>query len=420
MAFLEEYRGIGAAEVAQQQAGLVSQWLVARPRELFAELRRYNPIFRTPSFVIATRFKDVQEVLGHESVFSVRLYQSRMDPIAGPFMLSRDNTVLNQRDKGIMLSMLRREDMPAIRAMVASIAERNLSELKQRDGIELISGLSRRVPIQLVGEYFGFPGPDIESMFRWSRATQMEMFRNPTRDPAISEAAVQAGAEMRAYLHGYLPQRREAIAQNPDLDDVLSRILKSRFPEVIGFDEERIIANTMGLLIGAGETTSQAIAQVLDQFFQRPHWLGAAKAAARAGDDNLLGQYVWEALRFNPISSGILRYCEEDYTIARGTDRETLIQKGTLVFAATLSAMFDEHEIPEPETFRPDRPDYHYFHFGYGHHLCLGHDAGYVMIPEVIKQLLLRKNLRRSTHGDGKIDYKGGPFPEAFWVDYDD
>ena len=420
MSFLEEYRSIGAAEAVPKQMGLVGQWLAGNPLALFAELRRFNPIFRTPGFTIATRFKDVQEILGYQDIFSVRLYQSRMDPIAGPFMLARDSTVYNQRDKGIMLAMLRRDDMPNIRQIVASLAQENMAELKETDGIELISGMSRRVPIQLVGRYFGFPGPDIPSMFKWSRATQMEMFRNPTRDPAISQAAVDAGAEMRAWLNTWIPQRKEAIEKDPSLDDVLCRLLRSSFPETIGFDGERVLANTMGLLIGAGETTSQAIAQVLDQLFQRPETFAEARKAAQDGDDALLAQYVWEALRFNPISSGIARFCEQDYILAAGTDRQTLIKKGEVVLASTLSAMFDEHEIPEPEAFRTDRPQHHYFHFGYGHHMCLGTHAGMVMIPEVVKQMLLKNNLRPGERNGGKIDYKGGPFPEEYWVTWDD
>lgn len=419
MSFLKEYGALSTAEIAQSQVGLVSKWLAKDTKNLFAELRVYNPVFRSPAFVIATRFDDVQEVLGHEDVFSVRLYKDRMDPIAGPYMLARDNTVFNKRDKGIMEAMLPVSDMPGIRSLVENLTKANLEYYKSSDGLELISGVSRRVPIQLVSSYFGFPGPDDESMFRWSRATQMEMFRNPTRDPDISAAAVQAGVEMRQYLNDFLPQRRAKIEAGSDANDIVSRMLKSKFADSLGFDEDRLIANIMGLLIGAGETTSQAIAQVVDQFLKRPEIFSQARAAAQAGDDKLLGKYVWEALRFNPISPGIIRYCEEDYVLAKGTDREALIEKGTIIMAATESAMFDENQIPFPEEFRLDRPDYHYFHFGYGHHKCLGQDAGLVMIPEVVKQLLLKSNLRRGQKADGEIDYKGGPFPEEFWIDFD-
>lgn len=418
MSFLSEYRDAAFSLAGQKQMGLVGQWMKTNPISFFAELRQYRPILHTPKFILVTRYPDVREVLGHEKIFSVRVYADRMDPVAGPFMLARDGTIFNERDKAVMTIMFRRDDLPKIQTLVERLTESNLDTFKEPKGIELVKAISRRVPLQICGDYFGFPGPDVESLMRWSRATQMDMFRNPTADTHIHEESVQAGREMREFLKHYIPQQRAAIAKDPSLDDILSRLLKTQFPEVIGFDEERILANTMGLLIGAGETTSQAVIQVLDQWFQRPEILASAIKVAQCGDDQKLGQYVWEALRFNPISPGIARFCEEDYTIAKGTDRETLIPKGSVVFAATQSAMFDEREVNYPEKFRIDRPPFHYFHFGYGHHLCLGYYVGLVMIPEILKRLLLRPGLCRASGDAGQINYKGGPFPEEFWVQY--
>ena len=418
MSFLSEYRDATFSMAGQKQMKLVGQWMKTSPIPFFAELRQYSPILHTPKFILVSRYPDVREVLGNEKIFSVRVYADRMDPVAGPFMLARDGTIFNERDKAVMKVMLRQDDLSKVRTIVGRLTESNLDTFKDSRGIELVNAVSRRVPLQLCGDYFGFPGPDVESLMRWSKATQMDMFRNPTQDPQIHEESVQAGREMREFLKHYIPQQRAAIAIDPSLDDIVSRLLKTQFPEVIGFDEERILANSMGLLIGAGETTSQAVIQVLDQWFQRPEIFASATRAARSGDDQQLGQYVWEALRFNPISPGIARFCEEDYTIAKGTDRETLIPKGTVVLAATQSAMFDEREVCKPDEFLIDRPSYHYLHFGYGHHLCLGYYVGLVMIPEILKRLLLRAGLCRASGSAGQIDYKGGPFPEEFWVQY--
>ena len=37
---------------------------------------------------------------------------------------------------------------------------------------------------------------------------------------------------------------------HPDLDDTLSRLLRTVLPAELGFDEERILSNMMGLLVG--------------------------------------------------------------------------------------------------------------------------------------------------------------------------
>ncbi|HEX2148933.1 MAG TPA: cytochrome P450, partial [Actinomycetota bacterium] len=69
-------------------------------------------ILKTPGFTLLTRFADVTEVLSREKVFTVRPYQPHMDPVVGPFMLARDATPLNWREKGIMQAVLMPEDLP--------------------------------------------------------------------------------------------------------------------------------------------------------------------------------------------------------------------------------------------------------------------------------------------------------------------
>ena len=70
-----------------------------------------------------------------------------------------------------------------------------------------------------------------------------------------------------------------------------------------------------------------------------------------------------------------------------------------------------------PEAFSPGRNIYHNFVFGYGQHKCLGKYVGVEMIPEMVRQVILRDNLE----GLGKISYRNelfpdrdGPFPEKF------
>lgn len=418
MTFLEQYDSIDASQPLLKM-GLFGQ-SVRGPQvgSMFAELREHRPIFVMPAATLVTRFSDVQEVLRRPTLFSVRLYQDKMDGSVGPFMLARDQTVINRRDKSIMKTMLRLEDLPAIRKTVADLADAAIAT--SNGTIEVVSQLSRLVPVHLTGQYFGFPGPDVASMMRWSRATQFDMFHNfPQNDPKVHADNLQAGTEMKAYLGQLLPQRRAELQANPSLDDTLSRLLKTVLPEVIGFDDERIIANTIGLLVGGVETTSAAIVQALDILLAQPDKLAAATAAATAGNDALLSQYVWESLRFHPINPFVVRFCEQDYELASDTDRRALIKAGTVVLASTASAMMDDGEVDSPEEFRLGRPDYLFMHLGYGHHTCLGDQVSLVQVPTIIQRLLLRKNLRRAAGTDGQIDTQGGPFPEKFVLQYD-
>jgi cytochrome P450 len=132
---------------------------------------------------------------------------------------------------------------------------------------------------------------------------------------------------------------------------------------------------------------------------------------------------VWEALRFVPISPYMFRQAATDYTIAKGAEHETKVSAGTNVLLISQSAMFDTYAYEKPETFNPDSNWYHNFNFGFGSHECLGKYVGMVLIPEMVRQVMLRDNIaakgtiKRSNgalYGDGPGARKDGPFPEEF------
>jgi cytochrome P450 len=139
--------------------------------------------------------------------------------------------------------------------------------------------------------------------------------------------------------------------------------------------------------------------------------LARAAAAANADNDDALADLVFEALRFRPINPMVVRVANEDYRLGAGEPHETLIHKGTSVFALTWSAMFDSRVIDAPEQFQSDRPDYDYLHFATGLHACFGRYISRIQIPQILKPLLKLKGLRPA----GAPEYDG-TFPQTFSV----
>lgn len=420
MGFLQE---LEQAEPSQKKV-VLKHWLGTKPLELFAELRQHRPIFSMPGDkgpVIVTRFRDVHEVLSDPTVFTVQGYARSMNPVVGNYMLAEDDTPLAEREKSLMRVMLCRDDEARVRALCGKLADDAIDASVAAGTLEVVSQLSRKVIAQMVEEYFGFPGPDRDTLLRWSRDTQHDMFYNLfDEDPHIHEASCQAGAQMQEHLKDVLiPQRRRELEQGLKGDNVLSRMLKTALPGGISFDEERIIANTIGLLVGAVETSSAAIVRVLDVLLSRPKQLAGAQQAARDDDDETLSQYVWEALRFSPQTPFLPRRCSKEYTVAAGSERATTIRAKSMVLVSTASAMHDDWELEHPEEFRLNRPVFHYLHMGYGHHRCLGYYLNLILVPEILKRLLRRPELRPADGDRGKIDWKQGPFPERFYVDFD-
>lgn len=402
-----------------EKLAFMIQW---RNDTLFGFLRFFKPILALPKGgpVLVSRYDDVLEILHNPKSFGV-MYKPMIDKSVGKYMLAHDNSVYNQRDKGVMRSLIQEKDLKHVQKVVAKISRKCIERGDKGRPFEVVSLLSRRAPILLTDKYFGFAGPDIKTMMRWSRATQYDFFHNQEMSGSVHDNNLIAGQEMREYLKKVLlPARRKQLKKNPDLDDIVSRMLKVEMPKSIGWDHDRVIVNVIGLLVGGVETTSQAVVQILDQFFKHPKALEGAEQAARHNDDSRLYEYCWEALRFNPINPVLFRKCNEDYRIAAGTFRTKKIKAGRVVIVGSRSAMKDSREIKRPKKFRTGRPDSHYLHLGVGMHRCLGDYVSKVQVPEIIKALLLKKNLRRAPGSAGQINFKDGPFPESFSVVFDD
>ncbi|MEV4365811.1 cytochrome P450 [Nonomuraea sp. NPDC049637] len=391
--------------------GLVREWMRTDWRSLFAELRERRPVFVTPAFTVVTRFADVTEVLAHEQVFSVRAFAPRLDAALGaPFMLGRDATPMNWREKGLMQLMLAPEDAAGVRELTGRLADELLDAAGPGGRLEAVEALFRPVALGVCARYFGVPGPDPRTLGRWTRAVVADGFANFLGDPQLRAASVKAGAELVGYLRDLLAEHRATLRAGRELpDDVFARLVRTSPP---GVPDDRIVINMAGLPLGFVESAPGAMAEAVEQLLLRPRVL--AEATAVAGDPERFDPYVWEALRFSPFFKLLPRLCERDHVLAAGTPRSTVIPAGTFVLAAPASAMFDADVVPEPDEFRLDRPPHHRLFFGSGHHACLGVHVAAVVIAETVRRLLLRPGVRLLPPPEGRVERSLGIFPDAF------
>ena len=388
------------------------EWIRCAPRPFFAQLRERRPVLDCGAVVLVAPRAAVVEILSLPEVFSVALYKPKM----GAFMLALDNTEVNYRDKAVMRAVLPWADLPAIRDLAGSITDAALDA--GNGALDVVAAIARQVPLQIVQQIFGFTAPDSD-LLRWSYANQLDQFNNLPFDErpdaeAVAAAATHAREEMRAAFASLIPARLAAIESGADVpDDSLTRLLRLRLPAAAGFGMDRVVINVGGLLIGAIETTAEAVVRALAEILSRPDVHAAAQNAAAAGPAAFDG-YVWEALRFAPIVAFMFRQAEADHVLGHCNPHDAGIQKGQVVLPLSLSAMFDGAWVRNPEQFDATRPDHAYLHFGLGHHECLGRHVAGVMVPEVVRRILLRADLR----ADGPVEDGGTPFPTAFRISY--
>jgi cytochrome P450 len=398
-------------EIARKQFQFIMGQIQGNALPFFKELRDERPILQSPIATLVAQFRDVEEILHHEEVFSVSPYLPRMMGVIGPFVLSQDITPGYDHDISVMHLVVRREDLARVKDIVSRHAAQIVGELFQKSGpVDIVQTLTRKVPVRLADEYFGVSAPHDERMMAWARSCFRAFFINLLDDPAVRAPAVVAGAEMRQRLAALLAERRTSDLEGKD--DVMGRLLRlQRAGDAAGLDDDGVCRALMGLVIGMVETTSQAAVHALLVLFSRPDLVARAAAAAKADYDDAFSDLIFEALRFRPINPMVVRVAKEDYSLAAGEPHRTLIRKGTTVFALTWSAMFDPRVLDAPEEFRPDRPDYHYMHFATGRHACYGRYISRIQVPQILKPLLKLEGL----HAAGAPEYDG-TFPETFNV----
>ena len=420
---------------------LVQKWMKTEPLPFFQQLRQERPVLVTPECTLVAMFEDIRDILQMPKIFTVNLYKPKMGAVDIPdgYLMAYDDDALHYREKSVMQGLLNRNDLPQVRELIKNSANEILENAD--GGIEIVSNYCRMVPAIMVQEYFGLDGIDKSKLIIWSFWNQYDVFHNQPFDlnpkekfQRIVNEHDKANLELGAFI-GSLILRKLILVKlekltrwlmlpfkllkklfyglrgkdlPPPKYNIVKRMLRTKFAKEADFNVKRVAINAGGLLIGSIETTSQAVAQTIQLFLTQPELLAKARAKAQLKDPAEFDAMVWEALRFVPISPYMFRQASEDYTIAKGTDRETTISAGANVLVLTQSAMFDPYAYKDPETFNPDRNWYHNFNFGFASHDCLGKHVGMVMIPEMVRQVMRRPKIKN----DGPIDYKNGPFPE--------
>ena len=388
--------------------GLI-EWVFRHLDLVFMVLRIIKPtvVFKGQAFV--TRFDDVTEVLERDGIFQVP-YAEKMYKVTNGsnFFLGMQDTATYTRDVSNMRIAARREDISDI--ITPFVEQLSMEILASSNGkMDVVKELTRVVPTRLIGKYFGTPGWD-ETEFT-DAATSMFQYLFYPDDPALEKTALNAAEKTRNHLDQAIAERKLKRTQN---DDVLERCLKLQDAGMPGMRDIDIRNNLIGLIIGAIPTTSKCAAITLNYLFNHPELLVQAQQDARVDDDQKMIQYVQESLRLNPFAAGIQRICAEDYVVAKGTLRSTKIPKGTVVLAATQSAMMDHRKIESPSQFRLDRPAYSYMHFGFGLHTCFGQYINLAQIPGIVKAVLKQKALRRVSD---MVTIE--PFPVSMEIEFD-
>jgi cytochrome P450 len=391
------------------------QWGLAHIELFLGAARAFAPILVMGKTALVTRYDDVKEVFTVDGAFAVP-YAKKLDVIMGgvPFFLGMGDTPDYRRDTAAMRKVVRIDDIASRLAPAAeAAAERIVAQANGR--LEVVGDLTRAVTFEILLDYFGTPAPAQGDLRVWATRLFEFQFADSGDDPALAKEVALYAPALRAHIQGLIEARR---SNGVERDDVLGRCLKMQAQGVDDFTDDKIRSALIGFIVGGLPQPPMVAPQALEQLLRRPDALARAQDAARAGDDETLSGYVFEAMRFDPLAPFLSRLVVQPHVLAAGRPRARTLPEGTNVLVSFASAMMDPRRIQDPKTFDPTRPPSSYLHFGHGLHECFGIHINKAILPRMLKPLLKRTGLQRAAGPEGHLR-KQAAFADRLVVAFD-
>jgi cytochrome P450 len=389
---------------ARRPSGVLSALLLGPTLQRWAAqlAARFGKVIRVRDLVVASRWRDVEEVLRRDLDFRIApINGPRIDEVNGPFVLGIDRGERMAAERPQLYAAVSPIDLDAVRTLVATEAERLLDAAMAAGGkLDIVNGYARLVAARTAFFLFGVAGPTEAELLRVTRAVFQHTFLNIGGERPVAERALGAAEELRRWLAEEIARRQ---ARATWVDDVPGRLLARRTTDSQALDDDGVRRNVAGLLVGAIDTTATAVGKVVA--------IAAANRALLArierdvDDRGRMAGWCREALRqwtHNPV---LLRRAAVATTLGGRA-----VPAGATVIAYTQAAMFDAGRFTAPGQLDPKRPAELYRHFGGGLHPCAGRAVNDVQVPELVQRVV-----RRGIAAVGRPDYEG-PFLDALVV----
>ena len=345
------------------------------PYPLYARLRAEAPVYRNEEldFWALSRYSDVAAAFRDFETFSsangVMIEPSVWGPEAWKFtsFVAMDPP-RHTRMRALMSRAFTPRRVAALEPRIREIGGGYLEAALDRGDFDFMADLAARLPMDVISELMGVPGPDRPAVRRL--ADQMLHREEGMRD--VPAAAVEAGLALSEYYLGLLAERRRAPA-----DDLISALADAGTVGARLADDE--LMAVLFLLIGAGsETTTHLLGSA---------WYWAWRYPAQRADGfggNITG-WIEETLRFDSPAQVIARTAARDLQL-----RGVRVPAGGRILLLAGSAGRDGQVFPSPDHYDLRRDTSKHINFGNGRHFCLGAALGRLEARVTLEQLVQR------------------------------
>ncbi|SPM39867.1 Cytochrome P450 [Mycobacterium numidiamassiliense] len=400
-----------ATEQAESQ-GLLLQLLDpanrADPYRLAAQFREHGPL-RLPEarLTVFSSYRDCDDVLRHPASASDRSKSAlaRAEVESQTQALTEAGVVLpppvppgflfldppdHTRIRKLVSKAFAPRVVNALAPEITALVDGLLDQIAGKGRFDVVEDFAYPLPVAVICRLLGVPIED-EPQFNHASALlaqALDPFVAFTGSPSEGmEARMQAGTDLRAYLHGLIERRRSRPG-----DDLMSALIAV---EESGdqLTEEEIVSTCVLLLVAGHETTVNLIGNAILAMLRQP-----SQWAALGGDAARAPAVIEETLRYDPPVQLIARFAADDMA-AGGVE----IAGGDVIILLLAAAHRDAAEFDRPDVFDPDRQVLRHLGFGRGAHYCLGAPLARLEAGAALSALTARFPRARL---DGEPQYK--------------
>jgi cytochrome P450 len=357
------------------------------PYPVFRRMRDEAPLYYNEpyDFYAVCRFDDVERCLIDRATFSSRkgvlldMIQADIEMPAGT--LIHDEPPIHTIHRSLLSRVFTPKAMLAIEPMVRDFCVRRLDPLVGSDGFDVVAELGRHVPMRVFGMLLGIPDEEQEAVRDHVEET---MSSEPGKPQTYED-----GFESAEFYEHFVDDRYE----HPG-DDLITRLISTEFEDVDGTMRTLTRAEALmylNVIAGAGNhTTNRLIGWTAKVLAEHPD----ARREVVA-DRSLIPNTIEETLRYEPSSTQIARYVDQDVELHGQT-----VPEGSAMLCLVGSANRDDRMFPDGDRYDIHRKIGHHLTFGYGGHFCLG-----AALARLEGRVVLEEMLNRFT--DWEVDDDG-------------
>ncbi|MCA9501962.1 MAG: cytochrome P450 [Spirochaetaceae bacterium] len=271
-------------------------------------------------------------------------------------------------------------EVAKLEPMIRRIASERLDAARDAGGLDVIHEMTAHVAVTVACTISGLPaedGPFLNDLV-W------RFFKREEGHDGATEAGLEAMAEMFAYFHTKIAERRAGAPK----DDVLQILLEFE-QDGAKLDDDALASHLAMLIIGGSETFPKTFASIVRRLWEHPD-----QRQMCVDDPALIPDAYNEGLRYDMPTQFLMRQVKRPVELAGAKMTE-----GQNIMFLYHSGNHDEREFPDPDRFDILRRPPRILSFGYGPHSCLG-----VNTARLEGRVCLEELLRRAPRYEVELD----------------